>query len=157
MKTEFWSIGKTSFPYLEEGIKIYEKRLVRYLSFQMVVFPDVKNANKLPPDKLKIKEGEAILNKLEQNDFLVLLDEKGKSLSSIQFSKFMENKLVTGQKKLIFLVGGAWGFSDALYQRANYQLSLSKMTFSHQMIRLFFVEQLFRAMSILKGEAYHNE
>ncbi len=157
MKTEFWQIGKTSFPYLVEGMKIYEKRLGRYLTFQSLVLPNVKNANKLPSEKLKLKEGEMVLKKLVAGDYLVLLDERGKQLSSIQFSKFMEQKLVSGPKRIIFLVGGAWGFSDAIYQRANYKLSLSKMTFSHQMIRLFFLEQLFRAMSILKGEPYHNE
>lgn len=138
-------------------MKIYEKRLGRYLTFQSLVLPNVKNANKLPSEKLKLKEGEMVLKKLVAGDYLVLLDERGKQLSSIQFSKFMEQKLVSGPKRIIFLVGGAWGFSDAIYQRANYKLSLSKMTFSHQMIRLFFLEQLFRAMSILKGEPYHNE
>ncbi len=157
MKTEFWQIGKTSFPYLSEGMKIYEKRLGRYLAFQSLVLPDVKNANKLPPEKLKIKEGEVVLNKINPGDFLVLLDERGKELSSVQFSKFMEQKLASGRKRMVFLVGGAYGFSSAIYQRADYQLSFSKMTFSHQMIRLFFLEQLFRAMSILKGEPYHNE
>ena len=156
MKTEFWYIGKTSFPYLEEGIKIYEKRLDRYLPFNSILIPDVKKGNKLPPDQLKIKEGEVVLKKLNPNDFLILLDERGKQLTSIQFAKFMENKLQMGNRKLIFLVGGAYGFSEAIYQRANQELSLSKMTFSHQMIRLFFLEQLFRAMSILKGEPYHN-
>ena len=157
MKTEFWYIGKTSFPYLEEGIKLYEKRLERYLSFESILINDVKNGKKLPPDQLKIKEGETILDKLNTSDFLVLLDENGKQFTSVHFSKFMEQQLQIGSRKLIFLVGGAYGFSDILYQRANLQLSLSKMTFSHQMIRLFFLEQLFRAMSILKGEPYHNE
>ena len=136
---------------------IYEKRLTRYLPFQSVLIPDVKKGNKLPPEQLKIKEGEAIINKLNNSDFLVLLDERGKEMSSIQFSRFMEQKLQLGNRRLIFLVGGAFGFSTAIYERANQKLSLSKMTFSHQMIRLFFLEQLFRAMSILKGEPYHNE
>ena len=157
MKSELWLIGKTSFPYIDQGMKIYEKRLSRYLPFESIVLPDVKNAKKLPPGKLKIKEGELVLSKLNNNDFLVLLDERGKQLTSIEFSKFMENKMQIGNRKLIFLVGGAWGFSEAIYKRANYKISLSKMTFSHQMIRLFILEQLFRAMSILKGEPYHNE
>jgi 23S rRNA (pseudouridine1915-N3)-methyltransferase len=157
LKTEFWYIGKTSFPYLETGMEIYEKRLERYLSFQSVLIPDVKNGKKLPSEQLKIKEGESVLNKLNATDFLVLLDERGKEMSSIQFSKFMEQKLQLGNRKLIFLVGGAFGFSEAVYQRADQKMSLSKMTFSHQMIRLFFLEQIFRAMSILKGEPYHNE
>lgn len=157
MKTEFWLIGKTSFPYLESGMKIYEKRLGRYLSYETVVFPDAKNANKLPPEKLKIKEGEMILKKLNPDDILVLLDERGKQITSIDFSNFMEKKFISGKKRLVFLVGGAWGFSEAIYGRANEKISLSKMTFSHQMIRVFFMEQLFRAMTILKNEPYHNE
>lgn len=157
MKTELWYIGKTSFPYLEEGMKLYEKRLERYLVFESVLLPDVKNANKLPPDQLKIKEGETVLGKLAPGDFLVLLDERGGQMSSVQFAKFMEQQLQAGSRKMVFLVGGAYGFSTAVYQRANQQLSLSKMTFSHLMIRLFFLEQLFRAMTILKGEPYHNE
>ena len=157
MKTEFWYIGKTSFSYLEEGTKLYQKRLDRYLTFETVIIPDVKNGNKLPPEQLKIKEGEAILNKLNTTDYLVLLDERGKQYTSVQFSKFMEQQLQMGSRKLIFIIGGAYGFSQAVYERADQQMALSKMTFSHQMIRLFFLEQLFRAMSILKGEPYHNE
>lgn len=138
-------------------MSLYEKRLERYLNFKSVLIPDVKKGNKLPPDQLKIKEGEAILKKINTSDFLVLLDEKGKEFSSVQFAKFMEHKFQLGNRNLIFLIGGAYGFSDALYKRANQQLSLSKMTFSHQMIRLFFLEQIFRAMTIIKGEPYHNE
>lgn len=157
MKTELWLVGKTSFPYLEEGMKIYEKRMQRYLSFQSVVLPEAKNAKKLPPEKLKIKEGEIVLKKLNPDDILVVLDERGKQYSSMEFSAYMERKFNSGKKRLIFLVGGAWGFSDELYKRSNEKISLSKMTFSHQMIRLFFLEQLFRAMTILKNEPYHNE
>ena len=157
MKTQFWYIGKTAFPYLAQGIALYEKRLERYLNFRSFLIPDVKNGNKLPIGQLKIKEGEAILKKLNNTDFLVLLDEKGKEFSSVQFAQFMEQKFQLGNRNLVFLIGGAYGFSDVLYKRANQQLSLSKMTFSHQMIRLFFLEQLFRAMTIIKGEPYHNE
>ena len=138
-------------------MKLYQKRLDRYLTFETVIIPDVKNGNKLPPEQLKIKEGEAILNKLNTTDYLVLLDERGKQYTSVQFSKFMEQQLQMGSRKLIFIIGGAYGFSQAVYERADQQMALSKMTFSHQMIRLFFLEQLFRAMSILKGEPYHNE
>ena len=156
MKTELWLIGKTSFPYLEEGMKLYEKRLSRYLTFQSIVLPEAKNAKKLPPEKLKIKEGEIVLKKLKSDDLLILLDERGRQYSSVDFSKHMEQKFQSGKKRLIFLVGGAWGFSDELYKRANEKMSLSKMTFSHQMIRLFFMEQLFRAMTIIRNEPYHN-
>ena len=138
-------------------MKLYQNTLDRYLTFETVIIPDVKNGNKLPPEQLKIKEGEAILNKLNTTDYLVLLDERGKQYTSVQFSKFMEQQLQMGSRKLIFIIGGAYGFSQAVYERADQQMALSKMTFSHQMIRLFFLEQLFRAMSILKGEPYHNE
>lgn len=157
MKVEFWLIGKTAFSYLDEGMAIYEKRLGHYLPYQSVVLPDPKNAKNLPPDLLKQKEGEVVLSRLKPDDFLVLLDERGKLLTSMEFAVFMEQKLQLSQKRLIFLVGGAWGFSDEIYQRCEFRLSLSKMTFSHQMIRLFFIEQLYRAMTILRGENYHNE
>jgi 23S rRNA (pseudouridine1915-N3)-methyltransferase len=157
MKIEFWLTGKTIFPYLEEGIVLYEKRLKRYLTYQTILLPEVKNGKNLPPELLKEKEGEVILSKLAKEDTLVLLDEKGKQFSSVEFSGWMQQRLVSGQKKMVFVVGGAWGFSKAVYERSDFQLSLSKMTFSHQMIRLFFLEQLYRAMTILKGEPYHNE
>jgi 23S rRNA (pseudouridine1915-N3)-methyltransferase len=157
MKVEFWVTGKTAFPYLEEGIAIYEKRLRNYLTFQLVVFQDIKNAKSLSTELLKQKECEQQLAKLSKDDFLVLLDERGKQWSSVEFANFMQQKMQLSIKRIIFVVGGAYGFSEAMYQRANLQIALSKMTFSHQMIRLFFVEQLYRAMTILKGEPYHNE
>lgn len=157
MKVEFWVTGKTAFSYLDDGIAVYEKRLKNYLSFQLVVFQDIKNAKNLSVELLKQKECEQQLSKLAKDDFLVLLDERGKQWTSIEFANFMDQKMQLSVKRIIFIVGGAYGFSDAMYQRANLQLSLSKMTFSHQMIRLFFVEQLYRAMTILRGEPYHNE
>ncbi len=157
MKVEFWVTGKTAFPYLDEGIAIYEKRLRNYLNLQIVVFQDIKNAKSLTADLLKQKECEQQLAKLLKDDFVVLLDERGKQWTSIEFAGFMEQKMQLSVKRIIFVVGGAFGFSDAMYERANLQVSLSKMTFSHQMIRLFFVEQLYRAMTITRGEPYHNE
>ncbi len=156
MKIELWVIGKTDFDYLKEGIVLYEKRLKHYASFETVVIQDVKNGP-LSKNDLKLKEGELILNKLQKEDFLILLDETGKSLTSMEFANFMEKKQVDGVKRVVFQIGGAFGFSEAVYQRANILLSFSKMTFSHQMIRLFFVEQLYRAFTIIKGEKYHNE
>ena len=111
----------------------------------------------MPPEQLKQKEGEAVISRLKKDDFLVLLDERGKQLTSVEFSAFMEQKLQLPAKRLVFLIGGAWGFSEEIYQRADFKISLSKMTFSHQMIRLFFVEKLYRAFTIMKGEKYHNE
>ncbi len=157
MKVAFWLIGKTNEAYLREGISIYEKRLGHYLRFEMEVLPDIKQSKHLKADQFKAKEGEMVLKKLNPQDFLVLLDERGKSYSSVQFAQYIEQLLVHSHKRIVFLVGGAYGFSDAIYQRANTKLQLSKMTFSHQMIRLFFVEQLYRAMTILKGEPYHNQ
>jgi 23S rRNA (pseudouridine1915-N3)-methyltransferase len=150
-------IGKTNFAYLETGIEQYAGRLTHYLPFQWVVFLDVKNGRSLGPDLLKVKEGESILEKLKTDDFLVLLDERGKEFSSMEFATFMGQKLQLSHKRIIFLIGGAFGFSKAIYERADFKISLSKLTFSHQMVRLFFLEQLYRAMTILKGESYHNE
>ena len=156
MKIEFWVIGKTDFDYLKEGIALYEKRLKHYVAYEMVVLADVKNPP-LSMEALKTKEGEIILNKLQKDDFLILLDENGKQSTSVEFSQFLEKKQMDGTKRLIFQIGGAYGFSEAVYARANYKMSLSKLTFSHQMVRLFFVEQLYRAFTIIIGEKYHNE
>jgi 23S rRNA (pseudouridine1915-N3)-methyltransferase len=156
LKIELWYVGKTAFPYLEEGMALYEKRLMHYLPFQCQLLHDVKNAKNMGFEQLKQKEGEAVLSRLKSDDLLVLLDERGRQFSSVEFSGFIEQKLQQSQKRLVFLIGGAWGFSSEIYQRANEKLSLSKMTFSHQMVRLFFLEQLYRAMTILRGEPYHN-
>lgn len=157
MKIEFWIIGKTDKAYLKEGIEIYEKRIKRYLPFELQLIPDVKNAGKLAPEQLKLKEEKLILSKLKPEDYLILLDEKGKVFSSVEYATFIEKLLTQSHKRLIFQVGGAYGFSKAIYSRANAKLSLSKMTFSHQMIRLFFLEQTYRALTILNNEPYHNE
>lgn len=156
MKVEFWVIGKTNENYLKQGIELYVKRLSHYLPFQMITVPDVKTSKGMKPLQLKNKEGEAILQKLKSEDLLILLDEKGKSFHSVAFATYLDQLLMRPGRRLIFLVGGAFGFSEAVYQRAQGKLSLSAMTFSHQMIRLFFVEQLYRAMTILRNEPYHN-
>ena len=157
MKVELWVIGKTAFSYLDDGIEIYEKRLKNYIPFQLVVYQDIKNAKNMSFDELKRKEGDSFMSKLTSDDYLILLDENGKHYTSVEFATFFEKQMIQGRKRLIFVIGGAYGFSDDIYQRANLQISLSKMTFSHQMIRVFFVEQLYRAMTILKGEPYHNQ
>jgi len=157
MKVEFWMIGKTAFAYLKEGMAVYEKRLQRYLPVKLEVIPDIKNAKNLSAGVLKNKEGELILKKLKSDDLLILLDERGKVLGSVAFANFLEQQFQSSKKRIIFQIGGAYGFSEAVYQRANFKISLSKMTFSHQMIRLFFLEQLYRGMTILRGEPYHNE
>lgn len=157
MKTTFAYIGKTNETYLETGMAIFEKRLRHYLSFETLLLPDVKEAGKLSSEQLKIREGELILSKLKPDDGLILLDERGKQYSSIQFAQQMDQWFQMPYRRLIFQVGGAFGFSDAVYERANHKLALSSMTFSHQMVRLFFLEQLYRSMTILRNEPYHNE
>ncbi len=157
MKIEFCYIGKTKERYLIDGIAVYEKRMKHYNPFAMVCLPDVKNAGKLTSIQLKEKEGEELLKRLSKDDYLILLDEKGKSFTSVKFSKQIERLLQMPYKRIVFQVGGAFGFSEAVYKRANEKMALSEMTFSHQMIRLFFVEQLYRGFSIIRGEKYHNE
>ncbi|NJK84326.1 MAG: 23S rRNA (pseudouridine(1915)-N(3))-methyltransferase RlmH [Saprospiraceae bacterium] len=156
MKVELWVVGKTNFTYLSEGIALYEKRLKHYLQFELVVLPDVKVSKKESTIQVKTKEGKALLDKCQESDYLVLLDDKGSQFTSEAFATQLERYLQMSVKRIIFVIGGAYGFSEALYQRANAQLSLSKMTFSHQMVRLIFVEQLYRAMTILKNEPYHH-
>jgi 23S rRNA (pseudouridine1915-N3)-methyltransferase len=155
MKIEFRVVGKTNEDYLKEGISIYEKRLKHYVSFESFIIPDIKK--KMSPDLLKQAEGEAILAPLEREDYLILLDENGKNYTSVEFSELIARFMNNGTKKLVFQIGGAFGFSAPVYERAQATLALSKMTFSHQMVRLFFVEQLYRAFSILRNEKYHNE
>lgn len=154
MKVEFWVLGKTAFKYLDEGIKDYSKRLDRLTDFQMIVFPDIK-AN--DPKTFMTKEAKQILDKLKPEDQLILLDERGKMYSSIQFAQEIEKRQMLLQKKIIFLVGGAYGFDESVYKRSNAQLSLSPMTFSHQLVRVLFLEQLYRAFTIIKGLPYHHE
>lgn len=157
MKIELWFVGKTNEAYLEAGIALYEKRLVHYGPFSIVCIPDVKVSGKMAPDVLKAKEGALVLSKIKPEDFLVLLDERGKQHTSRAFAAWIEQRRLSAVKRVIFLIGGAFGFSEDVYDRANSMLSLSAMTFSHQMIRLFFVEQLYRAMTILRNEGYHND
>jgi 23S rRNA (pseudouridine1915-N3)-methyltransferase len=157
MKVTLVVIGKTDKDYLKKGIDIYGKRLFHYLPFEIKTIPDIKNSKNLTTEQQKEKEGVLILNQVTATDQLILLDEKGKELSSVDFSKWMEKRMVAGTKHLIFVIGGPYGFSPAVKERANGKLSLSKMTFSHQMVRLIFIEQLYRAMSILNGEPYHHE
>jgi 23S rRNA (pseudouridine1915-N3)-methyltransferase len=156
VKAECWFIGKTADRYLREGIDKYAQRLPHYLPFEKVILPDIKNAGKLPPEQLKQKEAELVLSRLKPQDALYILDEKGKQFTSEELAQWVDQQLQGFHRRLIFLVGGAFGFDEAIYQRANGKLSLSRMTFSHQMVRLFWLEQLYRAMTILKNEPYHN-
>ena len=157
MKVKLIVIGKTNKNYLIEGEKVYEKRLFHYCNFSELIIPDIKSGAKFTKNELRIKEGKLILSKLNNWDVVILLDEKGKQHSSIEFSNFISDKIMVRTKSLVFIIGGAFGFSERLYKRANTKLSLSKMTFSHQMVRIIFKEQLYRAFTIIKGEKYHHE
>lgn len=150
-------IGKTDFSFVKEGINEYEKRLQRYISCTIQFLPDLKNQASLPFEEIKKREGVLLLNELHSSDNVVLLDVKGKQYSSIAFSDFINKKMVGGSKRLCFLIGGAYGFSDEVYNRAQDKISLSVMTFSHQLVRLLFAEQLYRAFTILRNEPYHHE
>jgi 23S rRNA (pseudouridine1915-N3)-methyltransferase len=142
---------------MKEGIDEYVKRISFYLPFDLKVIPDLKNRSTLSPDQQKDKEGQLILNQIVPGDSVVLLDEHGPELSSVEFSKWIEKKMVSGIRQLVFIIGGPYGFSKTVYQRSDGMISLSKMTFSHQMVRMIFAEQVYRAMTILKNEPYHHE
>lgn len=157
MKVVFVVIGKTDASCFAEAVDEYRNRLIHYIPFEMNVIPDLKNVKNLSEAQQKEKEGELILKTVQPGDHLVLLDEHGKEFTSIQFASYMEKKTHTVAKRLVFAVGGPYGFSEAVYRAATEKISMSRMTFSHQMIRMIFVEQLYRAMTILKGEPYHHE
>ncbi len=157
MKCELWWIGKTNASYLKEGIAVYTKRLGKYTSFEIKEIADQKNAKHLSTSELKNKEGDSILKRLEAKDYVILLDENGKAYSSVQFAKYIEKIQNASYQKVIFIIGGAYGFSDALYSRAQAKMGLSPMTFSHQMVRMIFTEQLYRAFSINNNEPYHHQ
>ena len=157
MKITLLVVGKTEDKYLIEGIDKYLKRLKHYIGFNLVVIPDVKNTKNLTEAQQKTKEAELILKQVSNLDTAILLDEKGKKYTSVLFSNYLNKQMIGSVQHLIFIIGGPYGFDESVYQRANGSMSLSDMTFSHQMVRLFFVEQLYRAFSILKGEPYHHE
>jgi 23S rRNA (pseudouridine1915-N3)-methyltransferase len=157
MQVTLLCIGKTGKKFLEDGEQEYLKRLRHYIPFQLQIIPDIKQAKNLSVSQIKHKEGELILEKIGPTDSLILLDENGKEYSSVEFSTYLQDQFNRGGKQICFVVGGPYGFSDAVYQRSNGMVSLSQMTFSHQMIRLFFIEQVYRAMTILKNEPYHHQ
>ncbi|WPR75136.1 23S rRNA (pseudouridine(1915)-N(3))-methyltransferase RlmH [Algoriphagus sp. NG3] len=157
MQIKLIAIGKTDNKAIIELIEEYSKRLNFYIKFEFEVIPDLKNTKSLSEILQKEKEGELILKKLVPSDELILLDERGKSYNSMDFSVYLQKKMNSGLKQLIFIIGGPYGFSDEVYARANGKLSISKMTFSHQMIRPFFIEQLYRGFTILRNEPYHHE
>lgn len=156
MKTILILVGKTTDKHFQAGIADYVERISHYMPFELVTISELKNTKSLTEEQQKTAEGELILKQLQASDTVVLLDEHGRELRSVEFARWLEQKRINA-RRLVFIIGGPYGFSSALYSRANEQLSLSKMTFSHQMIRLVFTEQVYRACTIIRGEPYHHE
>lgn len=157
MKIVLLAIGKTDANYFSDAFAVYQKRLKHYITFETEIIPDIKNSKNLSEEQQKTKEGELFLKHLNSNDFLILLDDKGKEYTSMGFATYIEKKMHLTSKKIVFAIGGPYGFSDEIYNRANDKLTLSRLTFTHQMVRLVFIEQLYRAMTILNNEPYHHE
>ncbi len=157
MKITLLLVGKTAFPYINEGISLYEKRLSFYTNYSKVEIPELKGVSSLREEQIKEKEGELILKHIKPNDEVILLDERGEFHTSESWARHLEKKILYGSRDIVFVIGGAYGFSKEVYSRANGMLSLSKMTFSHQIIRVIFLEQLYRAFTIIKGEPYHHK
>lgn len=157
MKVLLLLIGKTTQANLQQLIQDYTNRIQHYVSFETIILPELKNIKHIPVAEQKEKEADMILKQIDNQDDIILLDEKGKQYSSIEFSDYMDKKMNYSTKRTVFVIGGPYGFSKRIYDKANGMISMSSMTFSHQMIRLVFVEQLYRAMTIIRGESYHHE
>ena len=157
MKITLLTVGKTDKDWVKQGIDIYASRMKHYFPFSIVEIPELKNASSLSQEQIKTKEGELILKNIKPTDDVILLDERGREFSSMEFAKVLQDKISYTGKDIVFIIGGAYGFSEVVRQRSNSKISLSRMTFSHQMVRAIFVEQLYRAFTIMKGEPYHHE
>lgn len=157
MKITLLTVGKTEKDWVRQGMDIYVSRLKHYIPFSVVEIPELKNVSALTKDQIKTREGELILKNIRPTDYLVLLDERGKEYTSVELAKVIQDKISYVGKDIVYVIGGAYGFSDAVYQRADSKMSLSRMTFSHQMVRAIFVEQIYRAFTIMRGEPYHHE
>ena len=157
MKITLLTVGKTDKDWVKQGIDIYASRMKHYFPFAITEIPELKNASSLSEDQIKTKEGELILKNIKPTEDVILLDERGREFSSMEFAKVLQDKISYTGKDIAFVIGGAYGFSEAVRQRSNSKISLSRMTFSHQMVRAIFVEQLYRAFTIMKGEPYHHE
>ncbi len=149
-------MGKTTDSFVKEGMLNYQKRIERYVPFEVNVLPEIKNTRNMPMAEQMKKEGELLMNYFKQDDEILLLDERGKERNSIEFAKFLDEKMLYSNKRMVFVVGGPYGFSKEIMQKAHGKISLSTMTFSHQLVRVIFLEQLYRAMTIIKGEPYHH-
>ncbi|HAX93546.1 MAG TPA: 23S rRNA (pseudouridine(1915)-N(3))-methyltransferase RlmH [Bacteroidales bacterium] len=157
MKIVLLQTGKTTERYLAEGLTNYEERIRRYSSFETITLPDIKKTRNMPEDEQKAKEGAQMLRIFREDDFIVILDDKGREFSTTEFSSWLEKSLMIQKKRILFVIGGPWGFAYEIRRKADMTLSLSRMTFSHQMVRLLFLEQLYRAFTVIRGEPYHHE
>ncbi|MBS1742874.1 MAG: 23S rRNA (pseudouridine(1915)-N(3))-methyltransferase RlmH [Bacteroidetes bacterium] len=157
MKLQFWSVGKAHEPYVKEGIDLFTKRIGNYYPLQWNIIPVPKNTGSMPASEQKAKEAESILSSLKKEDYLVLLDERGKQLSSEGLASFIQQRANESEKNIVFLIGGAFGVSDAVFKRADFSWSLSALVFPHQLVRLILAEQVYRACSIIRNEKYHHQ
>jgi 23S rRNA (pseudouridine1915-N3)-methyltransferase len=157
MKIALLQIGKTDVKFIRDGVDEYSSRIRKYAGFEIITIPDLKKTKNMPVTEQKLKESEKICKSLNSEDYVVLLDEKGKELNTIEFSEQLERIFMLAKKRVIFVIGGPYGFSKSAFNRADLILSLSKMTFSHQLVRLLFVEQLYRVLTVIKGDPYHHE
>jgi len=157
MKITLLTVGKTDKDWVKQGLDIYVSRLKHYIPFTITEIPELKNVSSLTKEQIKSREGDLIFKNIRQSDDVILLDEHGKIFSSVEFAKVIQDKITYDGRDIVFVIGGAYGFSEAVYNRAGSKISLSRMTFSHQMVRAIFVEQLYRAFTIIKGEPYHHE
>jgi 23S rRNA (pseudouridine1915-N3)-methyltransferase len=157
MKIALLQTGRTTDRNMSELVDLYSKRIKKYISFEIITLPELKNTKNMPVQEQQVKEATKIIQSVSDDDYIVLLDERGKEYRTIEFSSFLEKAFLLPKKRIIFVIGGPWGFSDSVYAKADQKISLSKMTFSHQMVRLLFLEQLYRVFTIIKGEPYHHE
>jgi 23S rRNA (pseudouridine1915-N3)-methyltransferase len=157
MKITLLQTGKTTDKHISELADLYSNRIKKYTGFEIITIPDVKNTKNMPVQEQKAKEATKIIQSVTDDDYIILLDERGKELRTLEFSGILEKMFFLPKKRIVFIIGGPWGFSEAVYKRADYKMSLSKMTYPHQLVRLLFLEQLYRVFTIIKGEPYHHE
>jgi 23S rRNA (pseudouridine1915-N3)-methyltransferase len=157
MKITLLQTGKTTDRNIAEVIDLYSNRIKKYSGFEIITLPDLKNTRNMPVGEQKTKEAAKVIQSINDDDYIILLDERGKEFRTVEFSGFLEKTFFLPKKRIVFIIGGPWGFSEEVYLRADFKMSLSKMTFPHQLVRLLFLEQLYRAFTISKGEPYHHE
>lgn len=157
MKITLLQTGKTTDKHISELADLYSNRIKKYTGFEIITIPDVKNTKNMPVQEQRTKEATKIIQSVTDDDYIILLDERGKELRTLEFSGTLEKMFFLPKKRIVFIIGGPWGFSEAVYKRADYKMSLSKMTYPHQLVRLLFLEQLYRVFTIIKGEPYHHE